>query len=99
MHHVKQSSLRLYFNAFFFPNGALLWVVDRVDDGVEAACDLAHEAGDLGGQGPQQPGVELAKHSHPGIGGPADQPQDDVGDGHLGDAQLGALCVLVLYGL
>ena len=80
-----------------FPPVALLWVVDRVDDGVEAAGNLAHQAGDLRGKRRAHSlHTKLGQQGDPGVRRPAQQPQRNVGYGHLGDAELGARRRLVL---
>ena len=83
--------------SFYVIQNVLLGVADGIDNWVEAGCCLCQYGRQLGDERSEQVSAsKLADHGHGGIWGPRQEPQADVGDGHLGNADLCALSVLVL---
>ena len=75
----------------------LLGVVDSINNRVEAWGSLSQEAWELGEQrGQDAASSKLTDHGHEGIGRPGQQPETDVGDGYLGNADLSTFSILVL---
>lgn len=72
-------------------------MADRVHDRVHAGSCLCQEGGQLSDDRGQDVGAtKLSDHGQGGVGTPGQEPEADVGDGYLGNADLGALGILVL---
>ena len=72
-------------------------MADGIDNGVEARGRLAEHGRELADQGGEEMGApEAAHHGHGGVGTPGQKPQANVGDGHLGNPDLGAVGIFIL---
>ena len=72
-------------------------MADRVDDGVEARRRLSQHGRELRRDRREEVGApKLTRHGDGSVRTPGQQPQANVGDGHLGNPDFRALGVLVL---